>query len=93
MSTLLSVKKIDIDNDTITRERTTSLSKSTSRSSSMSSSTSLIVCHNLMEIENNILNNSQENRDESSHLSYTDIQANSISTGMRVDTSPIVGVI
>ena len=46
-----------------------------------------------MEIENNILNNSQEDRDESPHLSYTDIQANSMSTGGRADTSPTAGVI
>jgi len=45
-----------------------------------------------MEIENNNLNDSQENRNESSCLSYADIQANSMSTGRRVDTSPIAGV-
>jgi len=39
-----------------------------------------------MEIENNNPNNSQEDRDESPHLSYADIQANGTSTGGRVDT-------
>jgi len=46
-----------------------------------------------MEIENNNPNDSQEDRDESPYLSYADIQANGTSTGGRVDTSPIVGVI
>jgi len=34
-----------------------------------------------MEIENNNLNDGQEDRDKSPHLSYADIQANSASTG------------
>ena len=45
-----------------------------------------------MEIENNNPNDSQEDRDESPHLSYADIQANGTSTSERVDTSPIVGI-
>jgi len=45
-----------------------------------------------MEIENNNPNNGQEDRDKSSHLSYADIQANGMSTGRRVDTSPIAGI-
>ena len=46
-----------------------------------------------MEIKNNNLNDSQENRDESPCLSYADIQANSILTSRRADTFPTVGVI
>ena len=92
MSTLPSVKEMNVDNDTITRGRTTFPSKSTSRSSSISSSTSSMVYHDWTEIENNILNDSQEDRDEYPHLSYADIQANSMSTGRKVDTSLIAGV-
>ena len=84
MSTLPSIKKMDIDNDSITRGRTTSPSKSPSRSSSISSSTSLMAYHNQMEIENNNPNDGQEDRDESPCLSYADIQANGASTGGRV---------
>jgi len=79
---------MDINNDFITRRRTTSLSKSLFRSSSMSSGTSLMAYHNQMEIENNNPNDGQEDRNESLCLSYTDIQANGMSTGGRVDTSP-----
>jgi len=45
-----------------------------------------------MEIENNILNDSQEDRDKYPHLSYADIQANDMSTGGKVDTSLIAEV-
>ena len=92
MSTLPSVKEMNVDNDTITRGRATFPSKSTSRSSSISSSTSSMAYHDWTEIENNILNDSQEDRDEYPHLSYADIQANSMSTGRKVDTSLITGV-
>ena len=88
ISILPSIKKIDIDNNSITRGRTTFPSKSPSRSSSMSSNTSLIAYHNQMEIENNNPNNGQEGRDESPCLSYINTQANSTSTGGRVNTSP-----
>ena len=46
MSTFPSVKEIDVNNDFITRGRTTSSSKSLSRSSSISSSTSSMAYYN-----------------------------------------------
>jgi len=54
----------------------------------MSSNTSSIAYHNQIEIENNTLNNSQEDSNKSPYLSYANIQANSVSTSERVDTSP-----
>ena len=39
----------------------------------MSSSTSSVAYHNWMEIENNNPNDGQEDRNESSHLSYANI--------------------
>ena len=92
ISTLPSVKEMNVDNDTITRGRTTFPSKSISRSSSISSSTSSMAYHDWTEIENNILNDSQKDRDKYPHLSYADIQANGMSTGRKVDTSLIAGV-
>jgi len=92
MSTLPSVKEMDVDDDSITRERTTSSSKSLSRSSSMSSSTSSMAYYDQMEIEKNNPNNGQEDRNKSSCLSEADIQANSTSTGGRVDTFSTAGV-
>jgi len=79
---------MEVDDNTITRKRTTSPSKSTSRSSSMSFGTSLMAYYDRIEIENNTLNDSQENRDENLYFSYTNIQANSVSTDEKVDTSP-----
>jgi len=84
---------MEVDDNTITRKRTTSPSKSTSRSSSMSFSTSLMAYYDRIEIENNTLNDSQENRDENLYFSYTNIQANSVSTDEKVDTSPTVEAI
>ena len=91
MSTLPSVKEIDVDDDSITK-RTTSPSKSLFRSFSMSSSTSSMAYYDQMKIENNNPNNGQEDRDKSPCFSYADIQANDASTGGRVDTSSITEV-
>ena len=71
MAILPSSIDMDVDNDTIIRERPKSSSKNSSRESSVLSNTSSMAYHEYMEALNNILPNEVQDLIDSPYLSYT----------------------